>query len=129
MFTFINTSRVGTAVQGVAAAEKGFQHALWYCKERRSMRALSGKKEPEEVADAIIWQPAVRQMLLTQKAVAEGGRSMVYECAAQFLRNFLRNHVGRASNARLHASQVRAPRRQDERRQGGRRREGRKGDR
>ena len=81
MFTFINTSRVGTAVQGVAAAEKGFQHALWYCKERRSMRALSGKKEPEEVADAIIWQPAVRQMLLTQKAVAEGGRSMVYECA------------------------------------------------
>ena len=47
------------------------------------MRALSGKKEPDEVADAIIWQPAVRQMLLTQKAVAEGGRSMVYECAAQ----------------------------------------------
>ena len=45
------------------------------------MRALSGKKEPEEVADAIIWQPAVRQMLLTQKAVTEGGRSMVYECA------------------------------------------------
>ena len=38
------------------------------------------------MADAIIWQPAVRQMLLTQKAVAEGGRSMVYECAAQFLR-------------------------------------------
>ena len=81
MSTFINTSRVGTAVQGVAAAEKGFQHALWYCKERRSMRALSGKKEPDEVADAIIWQPAVRQMLLTQKAVAEGGRSMVLECA------------------------------------------------
>ena len=112
MFTFINTSRVGTAVQGVAAAEKGFQHALWYCKERRSMRALSGKKEPEEVADAIIWQPAVRQMLLTQKAVAEGGRSMVYECAAQFLRkSSAQSCLPRASNARLHASQVRAPRR------------------
>ncbi len=111
MFTFINTSRVGTAVQGVAAAEKGFQHALWYCKERRSMRALSGKKEPEEVADAIIWQPAVRQMLLTQKAVAEGGRSMVYECAAQSCANCAQSCLPRASHARLHASQVRAARR------------------
>ena len=77
------------------------------------MRALSGKKEPEEVADAIIWQPAVRQMLLTQKAVAEGGRSMVYECAlrspAQKLCAIL--SARRASHARLHASQVRAPRR------------------
>uniref|UniRef100_A0A7S0J4K6 Acyl-CoA dehydrogenase/oxidase C-terminal domain-containing protein n=1 Tax=Calcidiscus leptoporus TaxID=127549 RepID=A0A7S0J4K6_9EUKA len=81
MFTFINTSRVGTAVQGVAAAERAFQHSLWYCKERRSMRALSGAKEPSAVADAIIHHPAVRTMLLTQKAIAEGGRSMVYECA------------------------------------------------
>ena len=124
MFTFINTSRVGTAVQGVAAAEKGFQHALWYCKERRSMRALSGKKEPEEVADAIIWQPAVRQMLLTQKAVAEGGRSMVYECAAQSCA-ILCAILSGAPRTRLHTSQVRAPRRQDERREGGGRREGR----
>jgi len=45
------------------------------------MRALSGAKEPEKPADAIIHQPSVRTMLLTQKAVAEGGRSMVYECA------------------------------------------------
>lgn len=81
MFTFINTSRLGTAVQGVAAAELAFQNSLWYAKERRSMRALSGPKEPDAVADAIIHQPSVRTMLLTQKAVAEGGRSMVYECA------------------------------------------------
>ena len=45
------------------------------------MRALSGTKEPDAVADPIIWQPSVRTMLLTQKAVAEGGRSMLYECA------------------------------------------------
>jgi len=80
MFTFINTSRLGTAVQGVAAAELAFQNSLWYTKERRSMRALSGAKEPEQVADPIIWHPSVRTMLLTQKAVAEGGRSMLYEC-------------------------------------------------
>ena len=81
MFTFINTSRVGTAVQGVAAAELAFQNSLWYCKDRRSMRALSGTKDDGFVADAIIHHPSVRTMLLFQKAVSEGGRSMVYECA------------------------------------------------
>ena len=45
------------------------------------MRALSGKVEPEQVADAIIHHSSVRSMLLTQKAIAEGGRSMLYECA------------------------------------------------
>jgi hypothetical protein len=45
------------------------------------MRALSGTKVPDAVADPIIWQPSVRTMLLTQKAVSEGGRSMLYECA------------------------------------------------
>ena len=44
MFTFINTSRIGTAVQGVAAAELAFQNTLWYTKERGSMRALSGTR-------------------------------------------------------------------------------------
>jgi len=81
MFTFINTSRVGTAVQGVAAAELAFQNSLWYAKDRKSMRSLSGVKQPDAVADAIIHQPSVRTMLLTQKAIVEGGRSMVYECA------------------------------------------------
>uniref|UniRef100_A0A7S2CNK4 Acyl-CoA dehydrogenase n=2 Tax=Octactis speculum TaxID=3111310 RepID=A0A7S2CNK4_9STRA len=81
MFTFINTSRVGTAVQGVAAAELAFQNSLWYAKDRKSMRSLSGVKDEGSVADPIIWHPSVRSMLLTQKAVAEGGRSMVYECA------------------------------------------------
>jgi hypothetical protein len=69
---------LGTAIQGVAHAELSFQGALPYAKERRSMRALSGKKEPEQVADALIWHPDVRRMLLTQKAIAEGGRAMIY---------------------------------------------------
>ena len=45
------------------------------------MRALSGVKEPDLIADPIIHHPAVRTMLLTMKAYSEGGRSMVYECA------------------------------------------------
>ena len=81
MFTFINTSRLGTSVQGFAAAELAYQNALWYAKERLAMRSLTGKKNPDGPADPIIVHPAVRKMLLTMKAVSEGGRSMVYECA------------------------------------------------
>ena len=78
MFTFMNTARIGTALQGVCAAELSYQGAVRYAKDRRSMRALSGKKEPEKPADALIWHPDVRRMLLTQRAIAEGGRAMIY---------------------------------------------------
>lgn len=81
MFTFINTSRMGTALQGVAGAENAYQEALWYAKDRLAMRSLTGVKEPTKPADPIIVHPAVRMMLLTQKAISEGGRSMLYECA------------------------------------------------
>lgn len=81
MFTFMNTARIGTAVQGIAHAELSFQGALPYAKERMSMRALSGKKDPEKVADAIIHHADVRRMLLTQKTIAEGGRAMIYHAA------------------------------------------------
>ena len=81
MFTFMNTARIGTAVQGLAHAELSFQGALPYAKDRMSMRALSGKKDTDKVADAIIHHADVRRMLLTQKAFAEGGRSMIYHAA------------------------------------------------
>lgn len=81
MFTFMNTARIGTAIQGVGPAELSFQGALAYAKERRSMRALSGKKEPEQVADSLVHHADVRRMLLTQKAIAEGGRAMLYYAA------------------------------------------------
>lgn len=83
MFTFMNTARIGTAVQGVCHAELSFQGALPYALERRSMRSVSGKKEPDKVADALIYHGDVRRMLLTQKAIAEGGRAMIY-FAAQY---------------------------------------------
>ncbi|MCK0536888.1 acyl-CoA dehydrogenase C-terminal domain-containing protein [Alcanivorax quisquiliarum] len=78
MFTFMNSARIGTAMQGVCHAELSFQGALPYAKERRSMRALGGKQEPDKIADSIIHHGDVRRMLLTQKAVAEGGRAMLY---------------------------------------------------
>ena len=78
MFTFMNVARLGTAIQGLAASELAFQGSLTYAKERTAMRALSGVKEPNKPADSIIHHPAVRNMLLTQKAFSEGGRALVY---------------------------------------------------
>ncbi len=83
MFTFMNTARIGTALQGATAAEASFQGALAYAKDRLAMRALTGPKAPEKPADPIIVHPDVRRMLLTQKAFAEGGRALVYLAAQQ----------------------------------------------
>lgn len=78
MFTFMNTARIGTAVQGLAASQIAFQGALAYAKDRLAMRGLTGAHYPEKNADPIIVHPAVRNMLMTQKAFAEGGRALVY---------------------------------------------------
>ncbi len=83
MFTFMNTARIGTAVQGVAHSELAFQGALAYARERLAMRSLSGPKNPDGPADPIIVHPDVRRMLLTQKAFAEGGRALLYYLALQ----------------------------------------------
>ena len=77
MFTFMNVARIGTAIQGVTASEYAFQGALPFAKERLAMRALGGAKFPEKPADPIIVHPAVRDMLLTTKAFAEGGRALI----------------------------------------------------
>jgi alkylation response protein AidB-like acyl-CoA dehydrogenase len=82
MFTFINESRLGVAQQGHAAIERSFQGALAYAKERLQMRAPV-RKLPDQAADPIIAHPDVRRMLLTQKALAEGGRLLNYYCAKQ----------------------------------------------
>jgi alkylation response protein AidB-like acyl-CoA dehydrogenase len=81
MFTFMNTARLGTALQGLAHAEWAFQNSLPYAKDRLQMRSLTGAKNAEGPADPIIVHPAVRNMLLTQKAFSEGGRALIYFCA------------------------------------------------
>ena len=83
MFTYMNVARIGTASQGAAAAERSYQGAAKYARERLAMRSISGVKNPEGPADAIIEHPDVRRMLLTQRVIAEGGRAMV-TYASQF---------------------------------------------
>ncbi len=83
MFTYMNVARIGTASQGAAAAERSYQGAAKYARERLAMRSISGIKNPNGPADAIIEHPDVRRMLLTQRVIAEGGRAMV-TYASQF---------------------------------------------
>jgi 3-(methylsulfanyl)propanoyl-CoA dehydrogenase len=83
MFTFMNVARIGTSIQGLAAAEGSFQGALTYAKDRLAMRSLTGPKNPDGKADPIIVHPDVRRMLLTQKSIAEGSRAMIYFAALQ----------------------------------------------
>ena len=83
MFTFMNTARLGTALQGIAHAELAFQGGITYARERLQMRSLSGPKAPEKAADPIIVHPDVRRMLLTIKAFAEGNRALLYFAAKQ----------------------------------------------
>lgn len=83
MFTFMNAARLGTALQGLAHAEVGFQKSLDYAKDRLQMRSLTGPKNTEGPADPIIVHPDVRRMLLTQKSLAEGSRMLAYFAAQQ----------------------------------------------
>ncbi|MGB5098376.1 MAG: acyl-CoA dehydrogenase C-terminal domain-containing protein [Porticoccaceae bacterium] len=83
MFTFMNIARIGTAVQGVAHAERALQGAVRYARERLQMRSLSGPKNPAGPADPIIVHPDVRRMLLTIKAFAEGTRLLIQYLARE----------------------------------------------
>jgi alkylation response protein AidB-like acyl-CoA dehydrogenase len=78
MFTMMNAARIVVGLQGVGQAESSLQSATVYAQERLQMRSLSGPKAPDEVADPIIVHPDVRRMLLTQRAIVDGGRVLVY---------------------------------------------------
>ncbi|MDR2013900.1 MAG: acyl-CoA dehydrogenase C-terminal domain-containing protein [Rhodanobacter sp.] len=74
MFTMMNTARLAVGLQGLGVIERAYQSALAYARERLQMRALSGAKFPAKPADPLIVHPDIRRMLLTQKALCEGGR-------------------------------------------------------
>ncbi len=83
MFTMMNSARIFVGIQGLGCAEAAYQLALDYARERLQMRSLSGPKNPDGPADPIIVHPDVRRMLLTQKALVEGGRALAYYTVRQ----------------------------------------------
>jgi alkylation response protein AidB-like acyl-CoA dehydrogenase len=76
MFTMMNFERIGVGIQGIGAAERSYQNALDYAKERLQGRSLSGAKYPEKSADPIIVHGDVRRMLLNMKSLTEGSRAL-----------------------------------------------------
>ena len=82
MFTMMNTARLAVGLQGLGLSDRAYQNALRYSRERLQMRSLTGAKFPEKPADPIIVHPDVRRMLLTCKALVEGGRVMGYHAAS-----------------------------------------------
>ena len=82
MFTMMNTARLAVGLQGLGLSDRAYQNALRYARDRLQMRSLSGAKFPDKPADPIIVHPDVRRMLLTQKALIEGGRLIGYHAAS-----------------------------------------------
>ncbi len=83
MFTIMNTARLGTAMQGMTLGQLSYQGAVAYARERLQMRSLTGPKNPDGEADPIIVHPDVRRMLMTQKALVEGQRALIYWLSQQ----------------------------------------------
>lgn len=83
MFTMMNYERLGVGIQGLASGERSYQSAIDYARERLQSRSPRGAQQPEKMADPIIVHPDVRRMLLTMKALNEGGRAFSTYVAMQ----------------------------------------------
>jgi alkylation response protein AidB-like acyl-CoA dehydrogenase len=74
MFTMMNEARLGVGLQGISQAEVAYQNAVAYAKDRLQGRSISGPKNPDGPADAIIVHPDIRRMLMDAKCFIEGAR-------------------------------------------------------
>lgn len=78
MFTMMNRARLSVGVQGLALAERSYQDALAYAKERRQGRAPG--VDPGE-SSPIIDHPDVRRMLMRMRSLIEAMRAIIYVAA------------------------------------------------
>ena len=81
MFIMMNAARYGVGVQGIAVAERAYQQAVQYARERVQSRPVDGSLP---AAGPIIHHPDVRRMLMTMRAYTEGCRAMASVAAAAF---------------------------------------------
>ncbi len=81
MFIMMNAARYGVGVQGIAIADRAYQKAAAYAKERVQSRPVDGSVKG---AATIIHHPDVRRMLMTMRALTEGCRAMASTAAATY---------------------------------------------
>jgi alkylation response protein AidB-like acyl-CoA dehydrogenase len=79
MFIMMNAARFGVGVQGIAVADRAYQKAVAYAKDRVQSRPVDGSAKQSV---AIIQHPDVRRMLATMRALTEGARALAYVAAA-----------------------------------------------
>jgi alkylation response protein AidB-like acyl-CoA dehydrogenase len=91
MFIMMNAARFAVGLEGVAIAERAFQRALAFAKERVQGRDLvqGGKAVP------IIRHPDVRRMLMLMKSQTEAMRALAYTTAAAM--DYARKHPDAAA--------------------------------
>jgi alkylation response protein AidB-like acyl-CoA dehydrogenase len=77
MFIMMNAARFAVGLEGVAIAERAFQRALAFAKER-----LQGRDLVEGRTVPIIRHPDVRRMLMLMKSQTEAMRALAYTTAA-----------------------------------------------
>lgn len=78
MFKLMNHARLGVGMQGVSQAAAAYQLALAYARERIQGTRVEDMRNPSAPGVPIVEHPDVRRMLLTQKAVVEATRSLIY---------------------------------------------------
>ena len=81
MFIMMNAARFGVGVQGIAVAERSYQHAVAYARDRVQSRPVDGSMN---TAATIIHHPDVRRMLMTMRAYTEACRAMALVAASAF---------------------------------------------
>ena len=81
MFIMMNSARFAVGLQGVAIAERAYQKAVQYARDRVQSRPVDGSLSR---AAPIIYHPDVRRMLMTMRAYTEGCRAMALVGAAAF---------------------------------------------
>jgi alkylation response protein AidB-like acyl-CoA dehydrogenase len=74
MFIMMNAARFGVGMQGIGLAERAYQQAVAFAKDRVQSRDLSGSSGPV----TIIHHPDVRRMLMSMRAQTEGARALAY---------------------------------------------------
>jgi 3-(methylthio)propanoyl-CoA dehydrogenase len=74
MFTMMNNARLNVGLQGVAVAERAYQHAVAYARERVQSATVDGGRE----SATIIKHPDVRRMLMSMRAQTEAMRALAY---------------------------------------------------
>lgn len=81
MFIMMNSARYAVGMQGIAIAERAYQHAVAYARERVQSRPVDGSMN---TSAPIIHHPDVKRMLMTMRAYTEGCRAMASVAAAAY---------------------------------------------